>query len=149
MPFQLRQGTRDWFKHIEDDFDLAFDMYYFCLMAGLVEGERTKVPSDKTSELVSNFPGGYQKKSRYIIALYLSRELQSLGVDFTDRETLHDQISSLIDSMRPSRLSPEGMRRMNQYSHGGLDIMKEWFSDKPRSIEEFLPHYYRYISDRK
>jgi len=146
MPFQLRQGTRDWFRHIEDDFDLAFDMYYFCLIAGLVEGERTKVASEKTSELVSNFPGDYQEKSRYIIALYLSRELRSLSVDFSDRETLHNQISRLIDSMRPSRLSPEGMRRMNEYSNGGLDIIKEWFEEKPRSVEEFLPHYYRYLN---
>jgi hypothetical protein len=145
MPFQLRLATRDWFRHIEDDFDLAFDMYYFCLVAGLVEGERTAVDNHKKSELVSRFPGDYQEKSRYIIALYLSRELQSLGVDFTDRKTLHNQISSLIDSMRPSRLSPEGMRRMNQYSYGGLDVVKEWFEEKPRSLEEFLPHYYRYL----
>jgi hypothetical protein len=145
MPFQLRQATRDWFRHIEDDFDLAFDMYYFCLIAGLVEGERTTVDSDKTSELVSRFPGDYQEKSRYIVALYLSQELRSLGVDFSDRETLHDQISYLIDSMKPSRLSSEGMRRMNQYSYGGLVVLKEWFDEKPRSLEEFLPHYYRYL----
>jgi len=145
MPFQLRQATRDWFRHIEDDFDLAFDMYYFCLIAGLVEGERTTVDSDKTSELVSRFPGDYQEKSRYIVALYLSQELRSLGVDFSDRETLHDQISYLIDSMKPSRLSSEGMRRMNQYSYGGLAVLKEWFDEKPRSLEEFLPHYYRYL----
>jgi hypothetical protein len=146
MPFQLRQATRDWFRHIEDDFDLAFDMYYFCLIAGLVEGKRTTVDSDRTSELVNRFPGDYQEKSRYIIALYLSRELQSLGVDFSDREMLHNQISNLIDSMRSSRLSPEGMRRMNQYSYGGLDVVKEWFDEKPRSIENFLPHYYRRLN---
>ena len=147
MPFQLRDGTRDWFKHIEEDFDLAFDMYYFCLIAGLLEGKRKKVSSDQTSELVSNFPGDYQEKSRYIIALYLSRELQSLGVNFSDREMLHNQISRLIDSMKPSRLSAEGMRRMNEYSHGGLDVIKEWFDEKPRSIESFLPHYRNKIKE--
>lgn len=145
MPFQLRQGTRDWFSHIKSDFEVKFDMYYFCLIAGLLEGEKRKVPSDKTSELVSNFPGPYREKGRYIIALFLSRELRSLGIDFSDRETLHSQISRLIDSRATSRLSSEGMRRMNEYSYGGLDVIKEWFEEEPQSLEEFLPRYYRYL----
>lgn len=147
MPFQLRQGTRDWFRHIKGDFDVKFDMYYFCLIAGLLEGEKRKVSSDKTSELVSNFPGPYREKGRYIIALFLSRELRSLGVNFSDRETLHSQISRLIDSRATSRLSSEGMRRMNEYSYGGLDVIKEWFEEEPQSLEEFLPRYYRYLKD--
>jgi hypothetical protein len=36
---------------------------------------------------------------------------------------------------------------MNQYSYGGLDVVKEWFDEKPRSLEEFLPHYYRYVEN--
>jgi len=124
-------------------------MYYFCLIAGLLEEKRSKIPSEKASELVSNFPGDYQEKSSYIIALFLSQELKSLGIDFSDREILHDQISKLVDSLSPSRLSTEGMRRMNEYSYGGLDVLKEWFGEKPRSLEEFLPHYYRYLKQSK
>lgn len=147
MPFQLRQGTRDWFTHIEGDLDVKFDMYYFCLIAGLLEGEKRNVASDKTSELVSNFPGPYREKGRFIVALFLGRELRSLGVNFSERETLHNQISRLVDSRAPSRLSSEGMRRMNEYSYGGLDVLKEWFEEEPRSLEEFLPRYHGYLKE--
>lgn len=145
MPFELRQGTRDWFTHIKGDLDVKFDMYYFCLIAGLLEGEKRKVDSDKTSDLVSNFPGPYQEKGRFIVALFLSRELRSLRVDLSERETLHNQISRLVDSLAPSRLSSEGMRRMNEYSYGGLDVLKEWFEEEPQSLEEFLPRYHKYL----
>ena len=143
MPFFLRKDARKWFRSIEDDFDLAFDMYYLCLLPGLSQGEKRSIPSDRTSELVSNFPGAYQTKGRLIISLFLSRELQGLAVDFENRDELHREVSKLVDSLSPSRLTSEGMSRMNQYSYGGFEVLTEWFDERPRSLEGFLPHYLR------
>ena len=147
MPFRLRKDTRKWFRSIEDEFDLDFDMYYLCLLAGLSQGVKEKMDNqaDETTELVDSFPGDYQSKGRLITSLFLSRELQALAVDFSDRERLHNEISRLVDSMSPSRLTTEGMRRMNQYSYGGFEVLTEWFDDRPRSLEAFLPHYHRYL----
>lgn len=143
MPFFLRNDARNWFRSVEDDFDLAFDMYYLCLVPGLSQGEKRSLPNDRTSELVSNFPGAYQSKGRLIVGLFLSRELEELAVDFSNREELHKQVSGLVDSLSPSRLSAEGINRMNQYSFGGYEVLTEWFDERPRSLEGFLPHYYR------
>jgi hypothetical protein len=145
MPFLLRNDARNWFRSVNDEFDLAFDMYYLCLIPGLSQGEKRRISNDRTSELVSNFPGAYQSKGRLIVSLLLSRELKELAVDFSNREELHKQVSSLVDSMSPSRLSPEGMSRMNQYSHGGYEVLIDWFDDRPRSLEGFLPHYCRKV----
>ena len=32
---------------------------------------------------------------------------------------------------------------MNQYSYGGFEVLTEWFDERPRSLEGFLPHYLR------
>ena len=109
MPFFLRNDARNWFRSVKDDFDLAFDMYYLCLIPGLSQGEKRNLPNDKTSELVSNFPGAYQSRGRLIVSLFLSRELEELAVDFSNREELHKQVSGLVDSLSPSRLSAEGI----------------------------------------
>jgi hypothetical protein len=36
---------------------------------------------------------------------------------------------------------------MNQYAHGGFDVLCENFSDRPTSIETFLRKYARCLSD--
>lgn len=117
-------------------------MYYLCLMAGLAAGEPlSDLTVADTSELVDNFPGEYRERGRLIIAFFLSRELRQLGVKLTERDALHSTISRLVDPNSSSWLSDEGMRRMNQYAHGGFDVLVARFDDKPRHIETFLPMY--------
>ena len=58
MPFRLRRDTRKWFQDITKDFELDFDMYYLCLVAGLsAGGRRSEIKSSDTTELVDTFPG--------------------------------------------------------------------------------------------
>ena len=145
MPFRLRRDTRKWFRDIESEFQLDFDMYYICLIAGLSTCEKTHVPTADTTELVDYYPGEYREKGRLIISLFLSRELKSQGINFSEREALHGEISGLLDSMSPSCLSDMGMKEMNRYSYGGFKILTEWFTKRPRSLEDFLPLYWRYL----
>ena len=156
MPFRLRDDARSWFGHLQSEFGKGdsgsaaplFDVYYLCLMAGLAAGEpRADIPVSATSELVDNFPGEYRERGRLIIGFFLSRELRQLGVALTERDELHSTISRLVDPQSPSWLSDEGMRRMNQYAHGGLDVLASYFDDKPRHLETFLPMYAALINE--
>lgn len=157
MPFRLRRDARAWFSHLEKEFGKGdagtaeaplFDMYYLCLMAGLAAGEPLPgVPIAETPELVDNFPGEYRERGRLIIGFFLSRELRQLGIRLTEREALHGTISRLVDPHSPSRLSDEGMRRMNQYAHGGFEVLVDWFDDKPWHLETFLPMYIELVRD--
>ena len=45
--------------------------------------------------------------------------------------------------------SNEGIKRMNQYAHGGFDVLCEQMDERPRSIETFVRKYYRLIQDLK
>ncbi len=147
MPFRLRRDTRNWFRSVEDDFDLDFDMYYLCLLAGLTAGNKTSIPNQKTTELVDSYPGDYQSQGRLITSLFLSKELKNQAVDFSNREELNDQISKLVDSLSPSGLTNEGMKEINKYSHGGFEVMVDWFSRRPRTLEAFLPDYYMRLKE--
>lgn len=147
MPFRLRRDTRDWFRSVEDDFDIDFDMYYLCLLAGLTEERKTSIANEKTTELVDTYPGDYKSQGRLITSLFLSKELKNQAIDFSNREELNDRISELVDSLSPSGLSTEGMREMNRYSHGGFDVMLDWFDLRPRTLEVFLPEYYMRLKE--
>ncbi len=157
MPFRLRRDARAWFSHLEREFGKGdagaaeaplFDMYYLCLMAGLAAGEpRPGIPTSETSELVDTFPGEYRERGRLVIGFFLSRELRQLGVRLTERDALHATISRLVDPHSPSRLSDEGIKRMNEYAHGGFDVLYARFDDKPRHLETFLPLYVELVRE--
>jgi hypothetical protein len=147
MPFRLLKDVRPWFKGIEKDLTLDFDMYYFCLMAGLAAGRKRFGQADDATDLAQDFPGEYRPRGRVIVALLLTRELRTLGINFQERTTLHREVSKLIDPLSSSHLSSAGMEEMNRYSYGGFDVLTEWFEDRPRHLETFLPQFKRYLND--
>ena len=149
MPFRLRRDTREWFSYIEGDLSLDFDMYYLCLMAGLATGRREELESEQkqTTELVDNYPGSFREKGRLINAYFLCRMLNKLGVDLSERDTVNDVIAEYVDPISPNQLSDIGQREINRYSYGGFEVLTEWFDDKPRHMETFLPLYKRYLDE--
>jgi hypothetical protein len=150
MPFRLRNSAVEWFKDIRGALGSApmFDMYYFCLVTGLGAGRITTVPDSETSELIDSFPADYSTQGRLIIALFLRSELKRQGVTLSERAAVNTCIRRLVDPNTPSRLSAEGLRIMNQYSHGGFEILSspDWFPDRPRTLHFFLSMFHRRLN---
>lgn len=145
--FRLLHDAERWFRYIRPSFDYDFDVYYFCLIAGLTDGYlRSDIPSSQTKDLVDNFPGKYREKGRLIIGFFLSRHLKKMGVSFDERDALNATINPLINPDSPSRLSDEGIRYFNHYSYGGFEVLTNHFLEEPRNAEVFLPEYHRMIS---
>lgn len=136
--FRLPYEAEIWFNEIRKDLDFDFDIYYFCLMAGLSRGRKESFQSSEAKDLVRDFPSGYRSESRIITALFLKKELDKMGVDLDDRILVHDTIRKFIDTSSISNLSEEGRKEMNKYVFGGLKDLKEEFQEKPRTIEIFL-----------
>lgn len=150
LPFRLRKDARKWFKHIEQGFASdapAFEMFYFCLVAGLSARRKLDIPTAETAELVDYFPGEYRSKGRVIVAWFLARELQALGIRTTERDALHTAIAQLVDPLSPSHLSEAGMKEINKYSFGGFEVLMEWFDASPQTIETFLPLFKRKLDN--
>ena len=151
MDFAIRQDARDWFRDIRDGFSVPaggrgapdFDTFYFCFMAGVLARRKGDSTPSETVALVENFPGPYKTRGRLLVALFLSRELEYLGVTMEEKRLVNDQISRLVDTEAPNHLSDEGVREFNRYASGGFDVLRdEWFEeDRPRSIEAFLRRF--------
>jgi hypothetical protein len=140
MDFAIRKEARDWFKDIRSALELDFDAFYFCFMAGVTTQPCRKkdVAAADTAALVENFPGPYRNRGRLLVALFLSRELDYLGVSMTEKKSVHAAISRLVQPEAPNYLSDDGVREFNKYAHGGYEVLLEWFDDRPRSLETFL-----------
>lgn len=155
MDFQLRKDARRWFKDIYDPkLYLLFDLYYFCLMAGFAARRRnTEISSDDVDGLVENFPGEFRSRGRLLVGLLIDTELSRLGINLDEREAVYRRVAELVDPNSPSYLSNDGVRLMNQYAHGGFEVLCEHFGeDRPSSIETFIRKYCRYfdsINDSK
>jgi hypothetical protein len=139
MAFRLRRDVRSWFKDIT--FSLDFDMYYLCLMAGLATGRKEMKTTDETTELTDYFPGEFKTRGRIIVAMFLTAELKKHAIHPSERRQMDTVIRELIQPLSPSGLSDMGFREINKYAHGGFDDLTEWFAERPRSMEIFLPNY--------
>lgn len=145
MAFRLRVDAKKWFRNIDSVFDVDFDIYYLCLMAGLATGRKEDATQSEAKDLVNEFPGPYKTQGRLITALFLSRELKALGIKPTERTALHSAIRNLVDPSSAAHLSDIGMKELNKYAFGGFEVLNEWFQEKPQTIETFLPLYKQYL----
>jgi hypothetical protein len=140
--FRILKDARPWFKDLyskEEGLVIDFEIYYFCLMAGLATGKkRSDLTTTDTTDLVQHFPGRYKERGKIIVSLFLARYLASLGVTLTDKKTAHNQISKLISPTSPNYLSDDGMKELNKYAAAGYDEIIGWFEDRPRTLESFL-----------
>ncbi|SNS20470.1 hypothetical protein SAMN05446037_100611 [Anaerovirgula multivorans] len=134
--FRLPKEADTWFD---------FDIYYFCLIAGLSKGLKEAMPGSEVRDLILRFPQEYRAQSKIITALFLKKELDKMGVSLEDRKTVHETIKKYIDSESPSNLSEEGQKEINKYANGGIIVLKEYFEDKPYSIEMFIINFFKMI----
>lgn len=146
MPFRLRHDAKDWFKHV-DGFEYDFDIYYFCLLAGLTENKKMGVPSKEAYDLVENFPGEYKEKGRLITAYFITRHIKSLGLDYSERDSIHNAIEKILETQSQSLLSEKGLKHMNEYANGGFDVLAGYFKIQPRHLETFLINFKKFITE--
>ncbi len=135
----------DWFRDIRSELAVDFDAFYFCFIAGITSMRKKALPGSETVSIVENFPGPYRSRGRLLVALFLSRELEYLGVAMDEKKTVHDAISKLVRPDAPNFLSDDGVREFNRFAHGGYEVLLGWFGDRPRSLETFLRTFKRKI----
>lgn len=150
MPFRLRDDARKWFSELEGKPPVKslFDLYYFCLMAGLTTRRRSDpTQGGRTApEFVQNFIEDYRPAQRLIIGLLIVAELQRLGINLHEKASVRATIRQLVDPQSATNLTDEGMRLLNAYASGGYDYISEMRSSKPYSVDEFLRDFVALIA---
>jgi hypothetical protein len=155
MAFSIPKKAKSWFQYIQtkkgigSGFELDFDIYYFCLMSGLSNKPRPRkedLPSSETTEIIQSFPKEYQNNRHLIIALFIRKELERLGVSLKERKALDTQLKILINPTSPTSLSDKGMKELNSYVYGGFKVLQEYFSEPPRTLDDFLIGFCKMIN---
>lgn len=147
QPFRVSSEARNrFFKHLYDqkEFRIGFDAFYFCFMAGITAKRKATLTQDETDELVTYFPERYTSRGKLLVSLFLTVELETLGVSMDERKDVHSAIAKLINP-EGNFLSDSGVQEFNRYAHGGYEQLTEWFDTAPRSLETFLQKYKRQI----
>lgn len=146
LPFRIREDARTWFKDLrEKSFKTDFDSFYFCFMAGITAKRKISTPQDETAELVAYFPDRFSTRGKLLVALFLTRELEELGVTMNEKSAVHSAIAKLVSPEAPNHLSDDGVREFNKYAYGGYEVLLEWFDDRPRSLESFVRVFKRKV----
>jgi hypothetical protein len=150
MTFRIRTEARSWFKDLrerETGFAVDFDSLYFCFMAGISTARKADAAQGETVELVNYFPDRYKSRGKLLVTIFLWSELKQYGVSMNDQKDVHSVISRLVLPETPGLLSDVGFREFNKYTFAGFEVLGEWFSDRPRSLEAFLRMFKRSVDD--
>lgn len=148
MAFRLSKKANQWFKYIQkgNGFEIDFDSYYFCLIAGLTKGQPLSFTNAETTDVIQQFPKEYQPNRYLIIALFLNVELKRLGISLEERTTLNKKLTELINPISATGLSDDGMKALNSYAFRGFHELQTHFPEPPRSLDGFLVGYYQFLN---
>lgn len=142
MAFRLRLDAQKWFSQIDGKAPIRtkFDLFYFCLLAGLMSGRRTDPAQGGRAapEIVNNFVEDYRGVQRLIVGLLIVAELKKKGINLEEKDAVRKTIRSLVDPHTSTDLTDEGTRLLNAYASGGYEYISEQREAKPFSPEEFL-----------
>lgn len=157
MDFVIRRDARDWFAPIKSSLVAPtgltsapdFDAFYFCFIAGIVAGQKAELPvGDERIAIVENFPGPYKSRGRLLVSVFLSYELEYLGVAMGEKDIVHTQIAHLVEPNSQNYLTDQGVQEFSRYASGGFDVLLDWFDDsRPRSLSSFLRIFKKGLRD--
>ncbi len=143
--FRLRGDALAWFSEVRRSplIKVQFDLYYFCLMAGLANqrSSETGLAGAAASDMVEDFTADYKPSQLLLIGLLVVAELRNERIDMSEAEAVRGAFKRLVDPGNRSQLTDYGVRRMNAYASGGYEFLAELRDTKPYSLEEFLRDY--------
>lgn len=147
MPFRLREDAERWFKELDgkDPTKTKFDLYYFCLMAGLANNRKRDISDVVAREIVDDFIQDYKPAQHLLIGLLVVAEVRRSGIDLLERDEVRNEFRRLVTPGTNTQLTDEGMRCMNEYANGGYDFLAESTENPPTSPEEFLRNFVQLI----
>ena len=140
MPFRLREDAERWFAALDgrEPARHKFDLYYFCVTAGLASGRTSDAAALGAREIIDEFIQDYQPAQRLLIGLLVAAEVGRGGIDLEEKEAVRTMFRRLVTPESKTQLTDEGMRCMNAYASGGYDFLSESRDTAPASPEEFL-----------
>lgn len=149
MPFRLREDAEQWFAALDgkEPAKTKFDLYYFCLIAGLASGRTSDATGLGAREIIDEFIQDYQPAQHLLIGLLVAAEVRRGGIDLDEKEAVRMVFRRLVTPGSKTQLTDEGMRCLNAYASGGYDFLAESRETAPTSPEELLRDFIGLIAE--
>jgi hypothetical protein len=134
--FRLRNDAEDWFKKVEKG--PKFDVYYYCVIIGILNNNRNEPAGVVSTDIVSNFINDYKAYQNLIIGLLIISELKKVGINISEKDAVRKELQSLLSPQGETGLSDRGVQLLNHYASGGFEHIRDSKSTKPESRDEFM-----------
>ena len=121
-------------------FRTQFDLYYLCLLIGILSGRQLACGSD-LKDMTRTFPEAYFEYRHLIAGLLLASELKTAGLPIEKRQ-VQRKVVEFLRSDTQTFLSAEAVELMNGYAAAGFEIMRENLPKPPSEPHEFLIWYH-------
>ena len=145
--FQLSRSANHWFRKIEgkQPFDRTkkMDIYYLCLLIGILSGKNTDLV-DAEPSFVKSWPGDYKNNLFTIITIFLNAELERFGISKNDEPGIKKHLVNYLTN-EDIRLSEMAIKQLNNYSYGGFIELKKEMINEPEDVTVFLIDYYKIL----
>lgn len=146
--FRIREDALTWLADVQRTLPNCeiWDLYYFCLMAGLSSG-RSEELTAPAREMVDYFVNNYKPAESFVVGMLVVAELKRGRIDLTEEGEIRDLFRDLVDGSGSNPLTTEGMNRLNAYANGGYEYLAQKLETRPQSAEEFLQIYAEVINE--
>ena len=149
--FRLRVDAQNWFSELRrfPQFKVLFDLYYFCLMAGLAaeRSSDTGLAGAAATDMVEDFTSEHKAGKLLLIGLLVIAELKREGIDVSEKAAVRSMFRRLVDPGNRSQLTDVGTKRMNAYASGGYEYLSARRESKPYTPEEFFRDYINLVRE--
>lgn len=146
--FRIREDALKWLSEVQRTLPSSsiFDLYYFCVMAGLSSGRAEELIAP-SHEMVDYFINDYKPAESFVVGMLVVAELKRGRIDLSEEGAVRSVFRNLVDGQGSNPLTAEGMNRLNAYANGGYEYLAEKIEHRPQSAEEFLRFYAEVIAE--
>lgn len=88
------------------------------------------------------------KKTNLIIGLLINAEMERQSIQKEDRDSIQKLILRLIENNSSTMLSVSGLKLLNSYATGGMNVIRESIP-KTSELEAFLVLYHDLINSKQ
>lgn len=145
MSFRLPKKCRTYFDPLtgkeKNKLEYLFDGYYLSVLVGMAQAKIDSKPELEASEFIDEYPASYKESGDYIAALLIATEVKRIPVNISNADELEKLMTSLVDSHSKTRLSSEGVTRLNKYASRGINVILDTMMSHT-NLAEFYQEYF-------
>ena len=144
MSFHLRDDCKSYFSKIKTSqgpIRTDWDIYYFCLVLGLITRKSTDISRGSHSEFNRNFTPEYRKEQFKLIGMLVVTRAKDEGIEMDEQKSITRLFNKITEPGTSTRLSSEGLTFLNNYCSGGFEYFRDNSPNPPDNHLQFLQLY--------